>query len=64
MQDFKAELVPGSLLKAVYFDCNLGLSWFMHKTKNFATFAEIEGGQNNAQFLTAYFGIVNGIDAP
>jgi len=34
------------------------------QNKSFATFADVQGGNNNSQLMQSYFSIINGIDAP
>jgi len=60
----QSRLSAGIFIKSGILRVQLNPELVYAQNRNFATFADVQGGNNNPQLLNAYFGIINGIDAP
>ena len=61
---FQTRISAGIFIKSGIFRVQLSPELVYAQNRDFATFADVQGGNNNPQLLNAYFGIINGIDAP
>jgi len=60
----QTRLSGGFFIKASIFRLQFKPELVYAQNKTFETFADVQGGNNNPQLFNAYFGVVNGIDAP